>query len=130
MKVRVTTRAYQIAFRKRKRVSLMCVTINTEFILAGLLFTKTSPITIDILKSVKKNVYQHLSGKMIFFDITSSSVCSTVESNPRMFAWQNDSIVRANNSDNYFELDYIKKSLGRDLPLRIKEDVLNVIKDS
>lgn len=104
----------------------MFITVDAEFILASLLLAGEEPISVMKLKSFRDKIYLHLTGKNVFFDITGRSVCSVVENNPQMFAWDEEQVIRAANSESYFNRDYISENIGWHIPEEIKEKVLEV----
>jgi len=104
----------------------MFITVDAEFILASLLLAGEEPISVRKLKSFRDKIYHHLAGEDVFFDITGRSVCSVVENNPQMFAWEDDQVIRADDSERYFNRDYISENIAWHLPKEIREKVLEV----
>ena len=104
----------------------MLITVDAEFILASLLAAGQEPISVRKLKSFRDKIYHHLAGEDVFFDITGRSVCSVVENNPWMFAWSDDQVIKAKDSEKYFSREYISENIGWHLPEKIREKVLEV----
>jgi len=104
----------------------MFITVDAEFILASLLLAGEEPISVRKLKSFRDKIYHQLVGENVFFDITGRSVCSVVENNPQMFAWRDDQVIKAKNSEKYFSREYISENIGWHLPEEIREKVLEV----
>lgn len=104
----------------------MFITVDAEFILASLLLAGEEPISVMKLKVFRDKIYHRLAGKNVFFDIAGRSVCSVVENNPRMFAWKDDQVIRAEDSESYFNREYISENIGWHLPEEIREKVLEV----
>lgn len=104
----------------------MFITIDAEFILGSLLAAGVEPISVKILKSFRDKICGHVSGGSVFCDITGRSVCSAVENNPKLFAWKGDQVIKAENSENYFNREYIWENFGWRLPEKIRGEILKV----
>ena len=103
----------------------MCKVINAKVVLANLLTAHNKPVTIKHLKEIRQQLESKISG--LYVDVTSDSVFTAVEMQRNMFKWDNDDIIRADNSDERFTAEAINKRYNWRIPEDIRPAVVEVL---
>jgi len=105
------------------------IEISSKVILVNGLLVKKS-LTSYFLKKVKNQICSNLGKELIYVDVTNDSVCSAVEINPDLFYWNKNKVIRAKNSENFYNADYIDKFINGRLPKEISDLVKRAISQS
>jgi hypothetical protein len=98
--------------------------VEFDLILVNLLNKKTE-CTIKELLCLKSLIEEKIPDA--FLDITKHSIFSTLEFYPKMFYWTGNTIKRTENSDRYFNDNYIEVNFNYKLPDKLKSRILDMI---
>jgi len=101
----------------------MCHKIESNFILIHLLKNKHS-CTINDLVHLKRIIEKNLPD--VFVDVSKHSVLDTVTSFPKIFKWNENKIIKSEDSDTYFTepiIDYFDYDLEEEL----KQEIISLL---
>ena len=78
----------------------MCHKIESNFILIHHLKNRNSCSIVDL---VHKKIQIENTIPSVFIDVSKSSILSSVSSYPEIFSWQNNKVIKNENSNDFFE---------------------------
>jgi hypothetical protein len=102
----------------------MCYEIDSEIVLANILRSHSNCSFTDLI-NLKRTIETSVGN--VYVDVTKNSVYTSVENHPNMFSWSNKEIIRAKNSETYFEAEFINDYFNDDIEAKIKDKVLNIL---
>ena len=103
----------------------MCDTIDSKYILVNYFMKHNREISIANLKRIRNRIEKRLPSVMV--DISYLSISSAIDTYPRLFTWNNDSIVKAKGAETYFNDDYISNEFNKRLPVGIRNRMLQLL---
>ena len=106
----------------------MCTVIETPFVLANLFAHRSGPVSIKQLKKIRRDVEKAVTS--VFVDVSTSSICSSIQLYPEMFRWEGEEVARVDGSDDWFEKSYIDTCINARVPSEICDSVVSVIQSA
>jgi hypothetical protein len=97
---------------------LFFMIMDSNCVLANLLIVKAE-ITFDEIPIFTKAIKKKLPE--LYIDDTEDSIYATIDNNSRLYAIKNDRIIRNYESENFWNPDYIDKTINRKFPERAIE---------
>jgi hypothetical protein len=102
----------------------MCHQIDSSVLIVNILKHKNN-CTIQELIEIKNSLENNIP--RVYVDISKNSIFSTIESNPSMLKWDNDSIEKVRDSDEFFEEDFIDNCFNIDVDSSVREKFIRVL---
>ena len=106
----------------------MCTKIKPELVLAKLLEGSEREVTISVLKGIRRAVEDAFPS--VYLDVTFDSLCSAVQGHSEMFAWRNNTIIRAGNAAEFFDGKYLDNAFYCTVPESIRKQFLETLEQN
>jgi hypothetical protein len=97
----------------------MCHKIESNFVLIHHLKNRQSCSIVDLVN--KKNQIENKIPS-VFIDVSKNSILSSISSYPEIFSWQNNNVVKKENSNDFFEeplINFFDTDLNEDVKNKI-----------
>ena len=108
----------------------MCYSIPANVILANLLYYhKEYTVDACLLNNIRELIYSDLKNEIFYLDTTDDSICFAVESNPNLFAWKENKVARAKDSEKFYVEKYIMEYVNREIPRKFLNVIEKTVKE-
>jgi hypothetical protein len=121
----------QKLFIKQKKFKKM--ELSTECLIANVLFYGYDKVNYQTLKNIRNQIKQDIKPENFKVSLSRDSLYSAVWNNPRLFKKEGKDILKADNSSQYYQSEYLESIINGGVPsktLSTLKSVLNYLNDN
>lgn len=105
----------------------MCHQIDSSVLIMNILKNRDN-CSIKELIRIKESLENEIPN--VYINISDNSIFSTIENHPRMIKWDDYTIEKVSDSDEFFETDFIDRCFNVDIFEPIRERVITLLNES